>query len=402
MFRIIAIDDNPVVVESIKEIIPWNSLGFELAEIFTDSRKAMEYAHNNHVDVILTDIAMEEPDGLEIVRICENELPNIKIILLSAFRNFEFARQAIRYRNVVDYLTKPLNFPKLVELLRSIEENLRTASGYSEFSSEEILGKRLEFFSNLLYQYDENLGETGKALVELGISPADVDSSLSVVKFHIENFDTFVEKTWKYSALKLYYAISNAVPFETKDAYFSLANYAYGNIVWIVIHKKNTNTEKTVGDFEIRLMSTLKEIFGMNLSVNYRRSYANIQELVESSRPVQSETAIENRTIAKAVMYMQQNFSKDLSMKEVADYVYMSPSYFSTYFKKITGKRFIDMLTQIRITNAAKLLEKKSLKVNDVCEMVGYNHMGNFYEKFKKQYNMTPAEYKNKFVRDDE
>lgn len=402
MFRIIAIDDNPVVVESIKDIIPWNSLGFELAEIFTDSRKAMDYAYNNHIDVILTDIAMEEPDGLEIVKMCEKDLPHIRIILLSAFRNFEFARQAIRYRNVVDYLTKPLDFQKLVNLLRSISENLRSASGYSEFSSEEVLGKRLEFFSNLLCQYSDTPEQTAKTLVELGVDAGEIDSPLSVVTFHIQNFDTFVEKVWKYSALKLYYAMSNSIPFETKDAYYSLANYAYGNVVWIIIHKKDTNVQKTAADFEVRLISTLKEFFGMELTVNYRKFYANIREMMESSKPVQPEMLMENRTIAKAIIYMQENFSKDLSMKEVADYVYMSPSYFSTYFKKVTGERFIDMLTKIRITNAAKYLERKSLKVNDVCEMVGYNHMGNFYEKFKKQYNMTPAEYKNKFVRDEE
>ncbi len=401
MFKIIAIDDNPVVVESLKDIIPWSDLGFTLAGTFTDSKKALDYVEQNRIDVILTDISMEEPDGIELVKICEAKHPHIKFILLSAFRNFEYARDAIRYRNVLEYLTKPLDFRKLCTILSSLSENM-TKENKNEFSSEVNLDRRLEFFSNLLCRYVSDSDEINKNLEALGIKADFGTSPCSIVTLHIENFESYIENVWKHSTLQLYYAISNSMPFETKNAYYSLANYAYGNIVWIIIHKSNENLPVIVNEFEDTITSNLSEFLRMELSINYHKTYSSIRELISSENLIQTELPNENKTIAKAVEYMKKNYHQDLSMKVVADYVFMSSSYFSTYFKKVTGERFIDMLTKIRITNAAKFLEQKNLRVNDVCEMVGYNHIGNFYEKFKKYYNMTPAEYKNKFMSDDE
>ncbi len=399
MFNIIAVDDNPVVVESIKDIIPWEELGFSLVAVFTNSRKAMDFVAQNHVDVILSDIAMEDPDGLEIVRICEEKYPHIKIILLSAFRNFEYAREAIRFGNVLEYLTKPLDFTNLCNILGELSQNLKLAARHSEFSSEASLDKRLEFFSDLMCQYIVSDDEINRNLAALCINADVQNTPCTVVSFHIESFDNYIENVWKYSTLQLYYAINNSMPFETDDAYYSLANYAYANIVWIIIHKNKDSIPEVVESFENTLKTNLKEFLKMNLTVNFYKTYDNLCDMVSSAALTQPEVPNEDRTIAKALTYMEENFSKDLSMKVVADYVFMSASYFSTYFKKATGEKFIDMLTKIRITNAAKLLEQEDLKVNEVCEMVGYSHMGNFYEKFKKHYNMTPAEYKNQFER---
>lgn len=402
MFKIIAIDDNPVVVESLKDIIPWESLGFSLESVFTNSRKAMDYLECNSIDVVLTDIAMEEPDGLEIVKICDQKYPNIKIILLSAFRNFEYAREAIRYRNVHEYLTKPLDFSKLCTVLSDIAYELKKAKSQSDFSSGATLDKRLEFFSDLMCRHSVKADEIDKELSALGINANALTTPCSVITLHIENFDKYIEDVWKHSTLQLYFAINNVLPFETKDAYYSLANYAYGNIVWIIIHKNSIQTSDTIFNFEKTLTGNLSEFMKMSVSVTSRKTYNNICELVSNANLSQPKLPNENATIAKALEYMNQNYAKDLSMKMVADYVFMSSSYFSTYFKKMTGEKFIDMLTRIRITNAARYLENKNLSINEVCEMVGYNHIGNFYEKFKKIFNMTPAEYKSKFVRDDE
>ena len=75
----------------------------------------------------------------------------------------------------------------------------------------------------------------------------------------------------------------------------------------------------------------------------------------------------------------------------------MSPNYFSSYFKLKTGEKFIDYLSALRMEAAADILTGNSnLSVLDVCNMVGYNHLGYFYKKFKKHYGLTPMEYKDK------
>ena len=397
MLKLIAIDDNPVVVDSLKDIMPWQELGFSLEGTFTDSRKAMDYIAKNKVDLIISDIAMEEPDGLEIVKICEESYPHIKIILLSAFRNFEYAREAIRHRNVLEYLTKPLDFSELTELLKRFSASKAQPDVRSEFSSESNVDKRLEFFSNIMCEYTVTDEEISKNLASLNIDADPHNTPCTLVSFHIDSFENYIKNVWKYSSLQLYYAINNAAAFETDDAYFSLANYAYANITWIIIHKNPDNIPKVVEEFKNNLITNLNDLLKMDVTINFHKTYENLCRFVTSSTLAHTEIPNSDRTISNALSYMEENYHKDLSMKEVADAVYMSPSYFSTYFKKATGEKFIDMLTKIRMENAAKLLKQDNLKVNEICEMVGYSHIGNFYEKFKKAYNMTPAEYKNKF-----
>ena len=397
MLNVIAVDDNPVVVDTLKEVVPWEELGFNLVSVFTDSRKALDYVNQNHVDIIISDIAMAEPNGLEIVKICESSYPHIKIILLSAFRNFEYAREAIRYRNVLEYLTKPLDFGVLCEILKNLSAERKSQPVKNEFSSEASLDERLEFFSNLMCEYTVTDEEITQSLHKLNIKANPHTTACTIVSFHIDEFDSYIENTWKYSSLQLYYAISNAFPPENDEAYFSLANYAYANITWIIIHKNSESISQTVESFKERLISNLKDFLKMNLSINFHKTYRSLCEFVTSSTLAHPDVPNSDQTIAGALSYMQENYHKDLSMKEVADVVFMSPSYFSTYFKRATNEKFIDMLTKIRIENAAKFLKQDDLKVNEICEMVGYSHMGNFYEKFKKIYGMTPAEYKNKF-----
>ena len=397
MLNIIAVDDNPVVVDTLKEVVPWEELGFNLVSVFTDSRKALDYVNQNHVDIIISDIAMAEPNGLEIVKICESSYPHIKIILLSAFRNFEYAREAIRYRNVLEYLTKPLDFGALCEILKNLSAEREAQPVKNEFSSEANLDERLEFFSNLMCEYTVTDEEISQNLRKLNINANPHTTACTIVSFHIDEFDSYIENIWKYSSLQLYYAISNAVPLETDDAYFSLANYAYANITWIIIHKNSETISQAVESFKRDLISNLKDFLKMNLSINFHKTYRSLCEFVTSSTLAHPDVPNSDQTIARALSYMEENYHKDLSMKEVADVVFMSPSYFSTYFKRATNEKFIDMLTKIRMENAAKFLKQDDLKVNEICEMVGYSHMGNFYEKFKKIYGMTPAEYKNKF-----
>ena len=79
----------------------------------------------------------------------------------------------------------------------------------------------------------------------------------------------------------------------------------------------------------------------------------------------------------------------------MAEHISMNPSYFSTYFKKITGRKFIDCLTEIRIKKAAELIKSGDINIVDICSMVGYKNITHFYNIFKQHYKITPAEFRN-------
>lgn len=95
----------------------------------------------------------------------------------------------------------------------------------------------------------------------------------------------------------------------------------------------------------------------------------------------------------QALAYIEENYRKDISRNDVADYVFLSASYFSRCFKQRTNMKFIDYLTKIRIQKACELLLDPANKINDVCFAVGYNSPSYFTRVFKYFIGTTPNDY---------
>lgn len=108
MLRLILIDDDRFSLETLASLIPWDEFGFEVAGVFSNSSKAVQFIETTPPDCIITDIRMPEPDGLSIVKMCSEKYPDIKIILFSAYRDFEYAQSAIRYNILHCKLYLPL------------------------------------------------------------------------------------------------------------------------------------------------------------------------------------------------------------------------------------------------------------------------------------------------------
>ena len=93
--------------------------------------------------------------------------------------------------------------------------------------------------------------------------------------------------------------------------------------------------------------------------------------------------------------YIIDNFNKNITLKEVADTVFLSQNYLSELFKKETGEGFYDFLSQYRINIAKDLLTKTNLKVYEVAEKVGYSDSITFGRVFKKITGETPNSFRN-------
>ncbi len=103
-----------------------------------------------------------------------------------------------------------------------------------------------------------------------------------------------------------------------------------------------------------------------------------------------------SRIIKAAKTYIDEHYGKHLTLEEVAAQIYLSPSYFSSLFKKETGFLFSDYLTKIRMEEAKKLMDQLEDNTAQVAEKVGYKDVKHFREMFRKTYGMTPAEYRRK------
>ena len=99
--------------------------------------------------------------------------------------------------------------------------------------------------------------------------------------------------------------------------------------------------------------------------------------------------------VEKAKQYIKSNYTDyDLSVEKLCDYLHVSPTYFSTIFKKETNMNFVNYLTSIRLEQALKLLKTTDDKAYIIAEKVGYQEANYFSYVFKRKYGITPSKYR--------
>lgn len=96
----------------------------------------------------------------------------------------------------------------------------------------------------------------------------------------------------------------------------------------------------------------------------------------------------------RAVDYIFANYSRELSLEEVADYLNMKPTYFSRVFKQATGRSFVEFVNRLRISKSCELLADGDKPVTDVCFESGFNNISNFNRRFQQLKGMTPSHYR--------
>jgi AraC-like DNA-binding protein/quercetin dioxygenase-like cupin family protein len=104
----------------------------------------------------------------------------------------------------------------------------------------------------------------------------------------------------------------------------------------------------------------------------------------------------EQHKVKEKISTYIRNRYKDTNLKEMADYFHFHPSYLSSLVKKEFGKNLKDLLTDIRMSEASKLLKNTDMTIENIVFEIGYTNFSYFYKVFKKTYGMTPNEYKTK------
>ncbi|NHN34904.1 response regulator [Paenibacillus agricola] len=123
MWRIVIIDDDRKVLRGMKKIIPWVELKAELAGEAENGSDGLELIRSIRPDIVITDIYMPVMNGLEMLQQLRKEDIKSKMIILSGYTDFEYARQSLSL-NVSDYLVKPVSVPTLLEVLRKVIQEL--------------------------------------------------------------------------------------------------------------------------------------------------------------------------------------------------------------------------------------------------------------------------------------
>lgn len=105
--RVILADDEPLIIKGLRKLIAWDQLDMEIVGQAYDGRELMEAIEVNHPDIIISDISMPHMTGIEMIKEVNRRALPLKVIFISAYQEFSYAKDAIAF-GAVDYLVKPL------------------------------------------------------------------------------------------------------------------------------------------------------------------------------------------------------------------------------------------------------------------------------------------------------
>lgn len=106
----------------------------------------------------------------------------------------------------------------------------------------------------------------------------------------------------------------------------------------------------------------------------------------------------DNKSIKKAIEYMQNYYNCRITVDEISRAIYLSPSHFKRMFKYYTGKTPHQYLIEIRLEKAKEILERDECSMEEAARLCGFINSGHFSTAFKRIKGMTPSEYRKGFV----
>lgn len=335
MFEAIVVDDEQRIRAGISSFINNNDTGFEVIHTFKDGAEAVEHLKTNDVDLVISDIKMVDVSGIELAKYIYENKPHIKVVLLSGYAEFEYAKAALKY-NVEDYLTKPTDFGELTKTLLKIKDILEDSASADVNI---FLDKVKQLYAHILSGQYEKASETLTALLD-----SNHHGGSYLGQFASNLFEIIFDRI--YANLKI----------QLSHDYKPLADM---------------ESRAEIEEFSFKLLKSTVN----RMSADSEGSSASV--------------------IEKLIQYVNEHFSENISLQSAADSVFFSPVYCSRFFKKQTGENFTDYLLRIRMENAVKCLGENK-KINDISRECGYSNANYFTRIFKEYYKCTPREYVRK------
>ncbi|MCL6459817.1 MAG: response regulator [Gorillibacterium sp.] len=139
-----------------------------------------------------------------------------------------------------------------------------------------------------------------------------------------------------------------------------------------------------------------------------RRSLALVEQATKAKLPNLSEVLPtggwqenlkKKKLVEQVIQYVKEEFTRrELSLADVAASVGLSDKYLNLLFKEMTGQTINQSIIRLRMEEAARLLQDPLIKIYEICDQIGYVDQDHFRESFKKQFGLTPTEYRNRFL----
>ena len=304
-YSMIIVDDEKIIREGIKRFIEKKCDFFSVVRLFEDGKDAIEYLRENHVDLVLTDIRMPEVSGLELAQYIHQNAHNTETIILSGYKEFEYAQQAIE--NAVSYyLLKPVVNEEMLKTLDAIRHKLdeknkneKRLLQYDEFL-EEI---QSQFFVDLIFggsKFSDDIEQMWEKLY-LDFDAEDVYCAI----IHINWPEDFIKNSLKYGQNGANTAINNFFTHSGNKCY----NTFLGDGRYLILFDADE-----LQDALQNLREWAREIFGVDILVEAEYLCRGILKLSEYCQFMMNQAAgIEKNTVITG-RYMLLNTYINLKM----------------------------------------------------------------------------------------
>lgn len=394
--KLLIVDDEKYIRESLKNGYDWYSLGFD--EIFEagNVKQALGIIRNNEITVIITDIKMPNMIGTKLVEEVSHLLPNAKIIILSGYGEFEYAQLALKY-GVVDYLLKPI---AIEDIVKSVKKAI-TAATTNDISDKYKAVLRKDFLYNIILNRITNEKDiiAGVEEYELDIlkTPFCLVIFLDNMMIKSQNIDINIVLDIE----KYFSEVSHAVIFEDNTGHIMILlkeNMSEQELLDVVNNCCNKiNKEYDAIDL-VAYICSVNDV--MELSKCYYKTIDVMDKFtLTGDDRVVFVSDIENTKIYNIIRmtkkYVNEHLAENITVDTMADMIHISCNYFSSIFKKATGKGFNQYVNETKIEKAILLLKITDMPVSEVAEAVGYE-VKYFNRVFKKYIGITPGEYRKK------
>jgi len=349
MIKVILVEDDIEMLEGLKHVIDWESLGFSIVGTARNGNAALSLVEKHAPDVIITDITMPMMSGLELISAVKKIHPQIKSVIISCHEEFEYAREALRL-NANEYLLKhTLTAEALTQVIHKVKAAIDDEA------------KQLQNY----YGIDE--------------PSTDIHQSYQLKK---------LTSLYESYAPVMKSAIKNAeggLLIETAKQFMEAVGDQYHPAPFKVILSK----------LLIEMAMIMPNSHGISiesLQLKHGSQYFmdTIQFMAEKLTKAKYKTS--NLDVLKAIEYIESHLDTNISGKGVAKHVNMNSSYFSRLFSKELGVSFSDFVLQKRIARATELLSSTKHSVDEIADMVGIESISYFYRIYKRMTGKTPGD----------
>ncbi|SHI51514.1 helix-turn-helix domain-containing protein [Desulfofundulus thermosubterraneus] len=353
MYKILLTEDEELERRFLRHLVENTGLPLVVVGEAKNGREAVELAELLQPEIILMDIKMPGMDGLAATRTIKGKNPAVEVIIITAYGEFSYSQQAIKYQ-VADYLLKPVQPDELTACLERVMSQLaKRASGIEGLldTAPPLYPQTADLVNAIKYIDREAAMRAGNELVDAFLNEVEHPSPRQMAAFAFE--------------------------------FLVMAGQAL----------------LTSGESKVSISSRQNELARQ---IPVLQSPSDLRRWVEKVvvthiRWVQEQIHGTDQVIIRRVKELiSKNYTKPITLTQVARQVHLSPAYLSRLFKQRTGQSFIDYLTQVRLNEAKALLLAGEKTIDQIASAVGFNNNSYFTAVFKKREGVTPSEFRQR------